>query len=369
MTLALARKYRPKTIDDLVGQTAMKNILQGAFDNDRIAQSYVLAGIRGVGKTTTARVIARAINCAQGPTLTPCGVCDSCRAIDSESSMDIIEMDAASNTGVDNMRDIISSVAYAPMQAGGRKIYIFDEAHMLSKNAWNALLKTLEEPPAHVMFIFATTEPKAIPITVNSRSQILPLSRISLTDIQNRLAWITQQENATIEDDALRLIARAAEGSMRDAISLLDRATTLEPNHVTTQSVLAMLGRAGRIAVANMVAHIIAGDVPKVLHDYNAFLQEGRDPMMLLEDTIEWIHQSQMARVSPAYIAHLQLPEAEASMLGTLSQATKPGALQGCAHYLLEAYNTVRALPSPSLGVEMALVRATSKFASLLAKT
>lgn len=368
MTLALARKYRPTQLADLVGQDVLKNTLTAAITHNRVAQAYVLTGIRGVGKTTTARVIARALNCVEGPTTTPCGVCASCQAMDADSAMDVIEIDAASKTGVDNMREMIANVAYAPMQAGARKIYIIDEAHMLSKAAWNALLKTLEEPPAHITFIFATTEPRAIPGTVLSRCQTLPLGRIPMESIEQRLHWVADQEGTTIAPAAARVIARAAEGSMRDALSLLDQAIATQPGGVQAEAVLAMIGRAGRMAVSTLVGLVVAGNIAGTVEMFASMMADGRDPMALLEDSMEWIHQAQMARVSPAYIAHLRLPEAEAQRLAELSKTASPGAFQGCAHYLLEASTTARAMPSPTLAVEMALVRAASKFATLASK-
>lgn len=369
MTLALARIYRPKTLDDLVGQQALKHTLAAAIAHDRIAPAYVLTGIRGVGKTTTARVIARALNCVHGPTLTPCGTCASCMAIDSDSTLDVVEIDGASNNGVDNARDLIANIGYAPMQAGARKIYIVDEAHMLSKSAWNALLKTLEEPPPHVLFIFATTEARAIPVTVLSRCQVLALARISMADIEGRLHWVAAQEKATIAPDAARAIARAAEGSMRDALSLLDRALATQPGHVEAEAVQAMLGRMGRLAVADLVASVIKGDTPDLLARLRAAIGEGRDPMALLEDSVEWIHQTQMAKKIPSFPDDLGMPESEKAKLAELAPLAANGALQGCAHYLLEASAQIRGMPSQALGVEMALVRAASKFASLADKT
>lgn len=369
MTLALARKYRPTTLDDLVGQDALKRTLSAAIAHDRVAPAYLLTGIRGTGKTTTARIIARALNCVHGPTATPCGVCESCQAIDTDSAFDVIEIDAASNTGVDQMREVIANVAYAPMRKGARKIYIIDEAHMLSKAAFNALLKTLEEPPAHVVFILATTESRAIPVTVASRCQTIPLGRIPMEAIEARLHWVASQEQTSVEPAAARVIARAAEGSMRDALSLLDQAIATEPDLVRSESVLSMIGRAGRLAVATLVEELASGNTAKVLDTFQSLMADGRDPIALLEDTIEWIHQAQMAKVSPAYIARLQLPEAEDARLKAISAMAAPGAFQGCAHYMLEAYTAARTVPSPTLAVEMALVRVASKFAAIAPKT
>lgn len=368
MGLSLARTYRPKTLDDLVGQETLKRTLTSAIDNGRVAQAYVLTGIRGVGKTTTARVIARALNCVEGPTPNPCGVCPSCLAIDTDSALDVVEVDAASENSVEKMRALIAGVGYAPMQQGAKKVYIIDEAHMLSKAAWNALLKTLEEPPEDVLFIFATTEARAIPVTVLSRCQVLSLGRISMDDIMGRLAWVAEQEHVALDPAATRVIARAAEGSMRDALSLLDQAISTTPEGVDAETVLAMIGRAGRIAVANVVEKLVAGDVPATVMGFKGLLNAGRDPMAFLEDTAEWVHQIQLGKMVPGYGAMMGLPEAEQERLTTIGAMAPTGALQGCAHYLLEAIGQARQMPSPALAVEMALVRAAAKFATLAPK-
>jgi DNA polymerase III subunit gamma/tau len=369
MGLSLARTYRPKTLDDLVGQEALKRTLTAAIDNGRVASGYVLTGIRGVGKTTTARVIARALNCVNGPTPNPCGVCHSCLAIDTDSALDVVEVDAASENSVERMRALISGVGYAPMQAGAKKVYIIDEAHMLSKAAWNALLKTLEEPPPDVLFIFATTEARAIPVTVLSRCQVLPLTRISAKDISARLAWVAEQEQVPLDPAATRVIARAAEGSMRDALSLLDQAIATKPDGVDAETVLSMIGRAGRLAVSTLVERVIKGDIAGTVTTYTSMLGAGRDPVVLLEDTAEWIHQAQLGKLVPGYGEAMGMPEAEQERLTALGALASAGALQGCAHYLLEAIGQARQMPSPILAVEMAMVRAAAKFATLAAKT
>lgn len=363
--ISLARKYRPKTLADLLGQETLERVLGAAIDNNRLASGYVLTGIRGVGKTTTARIIARSINCEKGPTLTPCGECGSCKSMDSDSAMDVIEIDGASNNGIDAIRDLIANVSYAPMTKGGRKIYIIDEAHMLSKSAWNGLLKTLEEPPEHVMFIFATTEMRQIPATIMSRCQTLRLGRIDLETIANHIADVAQKENTPLEDTAKDLIARAAEGSMRDALSILDQAISAEPDGVTAQSVLTMLGRASRSSVGAMAKDVVAGSIPEVLNKWKALLESGHDAAHILEDTITWLHQAHMSRVAPGYIEASGMPETEQALVKEIAALSSAGAFQGCGHFLLDAMTTAKTAPNAGLAVEMALVRATAKFASL----
>jgi DNA polymerase-3 subunit gamma/tau len=270
----LARKYRPETFIDLVGQEAMVRTLKNAFAADRIAQAFVMTGIRGTGKTTTARIIAKGINCigpdgAGGPTTEPCGVCENCVAIMEGRHVDVMEMDAASRTGVGDIREIIESVHYRAASAR-YKIYIIDEVHMLSTSAFNALLKTLEEPPAHVKFIFATTEIRKVPVTVLSRCQRFDLRRIEPEDMIAMLKRIAAGETAEIAEDALALITRAAEGSARDATSLLDQAISHGAGETTVEQVRAMLGLADRGRVLDLYAMIMRGDAAAALTELGA---------------------------------------------------------------------------------------------------
>ena len=278
----LARKYRPETFADLVGQDAMVQTLRNAFEADRIAQAFVMTGIRGTGKTTTARIIAKGMNCigadgTSGPTIDPCGSCEPCTAIMEGRHVDVMEMDAASRTGVGDIREIIDSVAYRAASAR-YKIYIIDEVHMLSTNAFNALLKTLEEPPAHVKFIFATTEIRKVPVTVLSRCQRFDLRRIEPDVMIAMLQRIAQAEGAEITEEALGLIIRAAEGSARDAQSLLDQAISHGAGQTTADQVRAMLGLADRGRVLDLFDLILRGDAEGALGELSAQYAAGADP-------------------------------------------------------------------------------------------
>ena len=301
----LARKYRPETFADLVGQEAMVRTLRNAFQADRIAQAFIMTGIRGTGKTTTARIIAKGMNCIGpdgqgGPTTDPCGVCEHCTAISEGRHVDVIEMDGASQTRVDDIRNnVLDSVHYAPNSARF-KIYIIDEVHMLSKSAFNALLKTLEEPPAHVKFIFATTEIRQVPVTVLSRCQRFDLRRIEPEVMIEMLARIAKAEGAEIADDALALITRAAEGSARDAQSLLDQAIAHGAGETTADQVRAMLGLADRGRVLDLFEMIMRGDAGGALSELSAQYADGADPLAVLRDLAEVTHWICLLYTSPS---------------------------------------------------------------------
>ena len=304
----LARKYRPQTFADLIGQEAMVRTLRNAFAADRIAHAFVLTGVRGVGKTTTARIIAKGLNCIGadgkgGPTIAPCGVCEPCRAIAEGRHVDVLEMDAASRTGVGDIREIIDSVAYRAASAR-YKVYIIDEVHMLSTSAFNALLKTLEEPPAHVKFLFATTEIRKVPVTVLSRCQRFDLRRIEPETMIAHLGGIATAEGVEIAPDALALIVRAAEGSVRDALSLMDQAIAHGGGATGAATgaaeVRAMLGLADRGRVLDLFEAVMRGDAAGALAELAAQYADGADPLAVLRDLAEVTHWVSMVKITPA---------------------------------------------------------------------
>jgi DNA polymerase-3 subunit gamma/tau len=356
----LARKYRPSSFDALLGQEAMVQTLANAIARDRLAQAWLLTGVRGVGKTSTARIIAKALNCVGpdgtgGPTIAPCGVCGPCTAIAAGSHMDVIEMDAASNTGVDDVREIIEAVRYATTSARF-KIYIIDEVHMLSKNAFNALLKTLEEPPPHVKFIFATTEVNKVPVTVLSRCQRFDLRRVPAETLAAHFADIVIKEGATAEPEALALIARAAEGSVRDGLSVLDQALSHSAGDaITAAAIREMLGLADRSAVRNLLHLVLKGDAPAALAAIAQQYDLGRDPEMLLRELLETIHAITRRKFSsgddPALSAE------ERARLADWAATLSFPALHRLWQLLLKGLAEVQTAPVPLQAAEMALLR------------
>jgi len=290
----LARKYRPQKFSELVGQDALVRTITNAIREDRIAHSFILTGVRGVGKTTTARIIARSLNCIGadgqgGPTVSPCGVCEHCKAIADSRDVDVLEMDAASRTGVDNIRELLDGVRYLPASARF-KIYIIDEVHMLSIAAFNALLKTLEEPPPHVKFIFATTEIRKLPVTVLSRCQRFDLRRIGAEQLVAHFASVAEAEGVKAEAEALKLIAGAAEGSARDGLSLLDQAIAHCGGQVAVAQVRDMLGLADRARIYDLFEALMKGDVAEVLAQLREQYDLGADPEVVLRDLLELTH-------------------------------------------------------------------------------
>ena len=288
--VVLARKYRPQNFEDLLGQDALVQTLTNAIKNNRLHHAYILTGIRGVGKTTTARLIARALNCIGengqgGPTIQPCGTCDNCKAIASGRHMDVMELDAASHTGVDDVRELLDSAKYAPTNAR-YKVYIIDEVHMLSKGAFNALLKTLEEPPAHVKFIFATTEIRKVPVTILSRCQRFDLQRLSVATLKELFVKILSKENIPSQDEALDIIAKAADGSARDGLSLLDQSIVLSNGDIRTEVVKKMLGLADRSQTLTLFESLINGDMEKVLNNVTNQYTNGATSLVVLQDLI-----------------------------------------------------------------------------------
>ena len=310
----LARKYRPQKFRDLVGQDLIVQILSNAIINNRLAHAYLLTGVRGVGKTTTARIIAMSINCQNREIkdCEPCGNCDSCKAIRLDSNLDVIEMDAASNTGVDDVREIIDNVKYKPI-IGTYKIFIIDEVHMLSKSAFNALLKTLEEPPQHVKFIFATTEIKKIPITVLSRCQRFDLLRIENKILTNHLLDIINKEKIDIDNNAVSLIVRAADGSVRDGLSLLDQAISNQNLKINTKIVSEMLGLAERDKIFDLLEKILEGKPTAALELYKNLYNLGADVIMIFDELINVVHFLTQIKITPSIKDDNYIPEIERS--------------------------------------------------------
>ena len=360
----LARKYRPKTFDDLYGQDLMVRILRRAFELDRLAHAWMLTGVRGTGKTTTARIIARGLNCVGpdgtgGPTADPCGVCPNCVAILEDRHPDVTEMDAASNTGVDDVRDVIDAARYRPLQARTR-VFIIDEVHMLSRNAFNALLKTLEEPPPHVKFVFATTEIRKVPVTVLSRCQRFDLRRVRVAELVALFRRIAALEGVAIADGALDLLARAADGSARDGLSMLDQAfaqggETGEP--IPAAAIEEMLGLADRTTVFDLLDHLMAGDARAVLAATARVHERGGDMGALLHDLLELVHTVTRLRADPELAAGNDLPEAERVRGAALAARLTMPVLGRAWQMLLRGAAEVEAASDRRAAAEMVLLR------------
>ncbi len=359
----LARKYRPATFADLVGQEAMVRTLKNAFAADRIAHAFMMTGIRGTGKTTTARIIAKGLNCTGpdgkgGPTTEPCGVCEPCIAIAEGRHVDVMEMDAASRTGVNDMREVIDSVHYRAASAR-YKIYIIDEVHMLSNAAFNALLKTLEEPPAHVKFIFATTEIRKVPVTVLSRCQRFDLKRIEPEVQIALLRKIATAEGAQISDGALALITRAAEGSARDATSLLDQAISNGAGETTADQVRAMLGLADRGRVLDLFDLIMKGNAAGALAELSGQYADGADPMAVLRDLADITHWISVIKITPAAAEDPTTPQEERERGLAMAQLLPMRVLSRMWQMLLKALEEVSLAPNAMMAAEMAVIRLT----------
>ncbi len=361
----LARKYRPRSFDDLIGQDAMVRTLRNAFATGRVAHAFMLTGVRGVGKTTTARIIARCLNCTGpdgtgGPTAEPCGVCAECRAILADRHPDVVEMDAASRTGVDDVREIIEATRFRPMQAR-TKVFIIDEVHMLSRNAFNALLKTLEEPPPHVKFVFATTELRKVPVTVLSRCQRFDLRRVRVAELAARFARIAAAEQVAAEPAALDLIARAADGSVRDGLSMLDQAIAQrdagDDAPITAAQVAEMLGLADREAVFDLLEAVLAGQPAAALALTERAYERGADLGLLLADLLALVHILTRLKTIPALRDSPELPEAERSRGAALAERVSVPTLARAWQMLLKGVNEVEFAPDRRAAAEMVLIR------------
>ena len=357
---ALARKYRPKIFGELIGQEAMVRTLRNAFATGRIAQAYMLTGVRGVGKTTTARLIARALNYeapgVAGPTLDMDQEGVHCRAIIESRHLDVVEMDAASHTGIDDIRELIDSAHYKPNIAR-YKVYILDEVHMLSKPAFAGLLKTLEEPPEHVKFIFATTEVRKVPVTVLSRCQRFDLKRIEIEPLIEHLARIAGEEGAPAERPALTLIARAAEGSVRDALSILDRAIAFGGSQVEADAVRGLLGLADRTRIFDLMETVLSGDAGGALTQLDALNRDGAEPGQVIADLADAVHAVTLVKAAGVASADPAASEAEKARAADLAGRLPMPALARAWQMLLKGHEEVRASPRPLAAADMVLVR------------
>ncbi len=358
--LALARKYRPQNFDELVGQEVLVTTLSNAIKNDRLHHAYILTGIRGVGKTTTARIIAKTLNCLDenaAKEAKACGVCDNCRLITASKHQDVIEIDAASRTGVDDVREIIESIAYAPVSAK-YKIYIIDEVHMLSNSAFNALLKTLEEPPAHVKFIFATTEIKKVPVTILSRCQRFDLRRLDEVEIKSHLENILKKEEVEPEVRALELIAKASEGSVRDSLSLTDQAfaSNNHEKNLAANVVEKMLGLSDKIKVVEIFENVLKGDFAASLAKFDDFYSYSSDVSQLVQDLLDVTHKTTSKKLIKNYNLD-GYSEFQQEKILEIADKVSLGSLTRVWQVLSKGVAEINFASSPKMAFEMLLIR------------
>lgn len=355
----LARKYRPQGFDELIGQEALVRTLTNAFALDRVAHAFILTGVRGVGKTTTARIIAKCLNALDGPTISPAADDEQCVAIAEDRHPDVIEVDAASRTGVDDIREILDGVRYRPV-FGRYKVYIIDEVHMLSRHAFNALLKTLEEPPEHVKFIFATTEIRKVPVTVLSRCQRFDLRRVGADELMAHFGGIAEAEGAKLEEGALRLIARAADGSVRDGLSLLDQAISAYCSggaEATEENIRVMLGTADSAAVFDMFEALMAGRIADALAGLGTLHDAGADPLAVLQDLLELSHWITRVKIVPRAAEDAAVSELERTRGQAMAEGLTVAVLSRAWQILLKGVGEVQRAPSAMPAAEMVLIR------------
>src|SRR5712672_3046886 len=352
----IARKWRPQTFKDLVGQEHVTGTLANAIKNDRVAHAYIFSGARGVGKTTAARILAKAMNCVNGPTAEPCGVCDSCKEIAAGSSLDVIEIDAASNRGIDQIRELREMVRYAPA-ASRSKVVILDEAHMLTGEASNALLKTLEEPPDRVIFVMATTQPEDLEDTIRSRSQPFHFRALTFNEIAARIKYIGKEENLTIADGAVAVIARMAEGSMRDALSLLEQARAYCGDNIPDKEVRELLGVVPEDALNELVEAITAGSADRALGLVHTFQKEGRNLQHFCREAIRHIRNLLIARVCGADSDLIAATPDQRPALAKAAALFSEEDLTRFFQILLQTDDDLRRKPDPRVHLEMGLLR------------
>jgi DNA polymerase-3 subunit gamma/tau len=351
--LVLARKWRPKTFEELIGQEPIAGILKNAIINNKVAHAYIFSGPRGVGKTSSARILAKALNCVEGPAPQPCGACSSCIGIADGSSMDVSEIDGASNTGVDNIRELRERVKYAA--SGGKyKVYIIDEAHMLSTAAFNALLKTLEEPPPHVIFVLATTEPKKIPATVLSRCQHLPFRRIPAQKIKERLKFISAEEGIKISESASEMIARAADGSMRDSLTILDQITSFTDN-ITQTDIKDLLGITDIETLSQLASAVIEGNRKEIINIISELTNSGTDLKAFTKDFSQFIRDLLIAKIAGEGV--IDLSEEESAAINKLKDKTSEEHIALILSESIKAEPGIRSALYPRIALEMTLIR------------
>lgn len=357
---ALYRTWRPQKFEDVVGQKHVTKTLQNALLQEKVSHAYLFSGPRGTGKTTIAKVFAKAINCEHAPVAEPCNECPSCLGITQGSISDVLEIDAASNNGVDEIRDIRDKVKYAP-SAVEYKVYIIDEVHMLSMGAFNALLKTLEEPPGHVIFILATTEPHKIPPTIISRCQRFEFRKISVNDIVERLSTVVTNEGTQVEDEALQIVARAAEGGMRDALSLIDQAISYSDERVTTEDVLAVTGSVSQQYLGNLVECIRENDVSRALRIIDEMMGKGKDPVRFMEDFIYYYRDMLLYQTSPQ-LEHMLERVMVDEQFRMLSEEMQPEVIYEIIHTLSKGQQEMKWTNHPRIFLEVVMVQLCQQF-------
>ncbi len=355
--IVLSRKYRPNKLSQLIGQEVLSQTLKNAFTSGKVAHAFILTGVRGIGKTTTARIIAKSLNCTDlQNNIDPCGNCQSCKDILKDSSLDVVEIDAASNTSVDDIRTIIDSVQYKPVNSK-YKIFIIDEVHMLSNSAFNALLKTLEEPPSHVKFVFATTEIKKVPITVLSRCQRFDLPRVKSNELAKHLANICQKEQIEFEEKALALIAQSAQGSVRDGLSLLDQAIVLCNNNITSPKVTQMLGKGYILNYYQLIDSILKGQSQEALENITELYTKGSDPLTITERMLDVINRVLKIKTVASYANSPQASEEDLSIGKDIASKVSVPSLLKLWQVVLQGFEEIKTSSMPKSCLDVLIIK------------